>query len=62
MRNRCKKLNGEECQNDWTNTAGGVGVAFMDPTAMFGLVDRKGITELDMEVRKRLERVPDSLH
>jgi len=40
----------------------GVSVAFMDPTAVFSLVDRKEVTELDMEVRKRLERVRDSLY
>jgi uncharacterized protein (DUF302 family) len=40
---------------------GKITVAFMDPTAVLGLVDRAEIAELGMEVRKRLERVRDSL-
>jgi hypothetical protein len=33
----------------------------MDPAAVLGLVDRKEVTELGMEVRERLQRVRDSL-
>lgn len=36
-------------------------VAFMDPGAVLGLVDREGIAELAGEVKQRLERVRDSL-
>ncbi|MDH3669995.1 MAG: DUF302 domain-containing protein [Gammaproteobacteria bacterium] len=41
---------------------GKITVAFMDPAAVLGLVDREEIAELGMEVRKRLERVRDSLN
>ncbi len=41
---------------------GSVTVAFMDPAAVLGLVERKGIDELASEVRERLLRVRDSLH
>ncbi len=41
---------------------GKITVAFMDPTAVLGLVDREEIAELGMEVRQRLERVRDSLN
>lgn len=37
-------------------------VTFMDPAAVLGLVDRQEIAELGMEVRKRLERVRDSVN
>jgi uncharacterized protein (DUF302 family) len=40
---------------------GTITVAFMDPAAVLGLVDRKEVTELGMEVRERLQRVRDSL-
>lgn len=36
-------------------------VAFMDPAAVLGLVDREETAELGMEVRKRLECARDSL-
>lgn len=36
-------------------------VAFMDPVAVLGLVDKEGIEELASEVKQRLERVRDSL-
>ena len=41
---------------------GSVTVAFMDPTAVLGLVKHKGIDDLASEVRERLLRVRDSLH
>jgi uncharacterized protein (DUF302 family) len=40
---------------------GTVTVAFMDPAAVLGLVDKKGIEVLAAEVRSRLLRVRDSL-
>jgi uncharacterized protein (DUF302 family) len=40
---------------------GGVTVAFMDPAAVLGLVDRQDITELGMAVRDKLYRVRDAL-
>ena len=40
---------------------GSVTVAFMDPEAVLGLVDRKDIEALAHEVRGRLERVRDAL-
>lgn len=40
---------------------GKITVAFMDPAAVLGLVDREEIAELGMEVRERLETVRDSL-
>jgi uncharacterized protein (DUF302 family) len=40
---------------------GTITVAFMDPAAVLGLVDRKEVTEIGMEVRERLQRVRDSL-
>ncbi|MEJ2060742.1 MAG: DUF302 domain-containing protein [Gammaproteobacteria bacterium] len=39
----------------------GLLVAFMDPAAVLGLVDREEVTALGMEVRSRLERVRDAL-
>jgi uncharacterized protein (DUF302 family) len=36
-------------------------VAFMDPAAVLGLVDRRDVTELGMEVRDKLYRVRDAL-
>lgn len=36
-------------------------VAFMDPGAVLGLVDKQGIEELATEVKQRLVRVKDSL-
>jgi len=40
---------------------GSVTVAFMDPEAVLGLVDKPGIDKLAAEVRDRLERVLDAL-
>ena len=40
---------------------GSITVAFMDPAAVLGLVDRKEITELGMAVRDKLYRVRDAL-
>jgi uncharacterized protein (DUF302 family) len=40
---------------------GGITVAFMDPAAVLGLVDRQDITELGMAVRDKLYRVRDAL-
>ncbi|MFZ0485375.1 MAG: DUF302 domain-containing protein [Arenicellales bacterium] len=40
---------------------GSVTVAFMDPEAVLGLVDKPGIDKLAAEVRDRLERVRDAL-
>lgn len=40
---------------------GAITVAFMDPAAVLGLVDRPEISELGIEVRQRLERVRDAL-
>lgn len=40
---------------------GSITVAFMNPEAVLGLVDRPGIEELAAEVRDRLERVRDTL-
>lgn len=44
-------------EEDGSNT-----VAFMDPAAVLGLVDRREITELGLEVRDKLYRVRDALH
>jgi uncharacterized protein (DUF302 family) len=41
--------------------SGAVTVAFMDPEAVLGLVEREGVAELAQEVRTRLERVRDAL-
>jgi len=38
---------------------GSITVAFMDPVAVMGIVDREEITKLGMEVREKLERVRD---
>ncbi len=40
---------------------GGINVGFMDPQAVLGLVQRKDMEALGMEVRSRLERVRDAL-
>lgn len=40
---------------------GSVVVAFMDPAAVLGLVEREGIEELAGEVRERLQRVCQAL-
>ncbi len=40
---------------------GGTVVAFMDPQAVLGLIDRDDIAELGAEVRGRLERVRDAV-
>ncbi|HSH41178.1 MAG TPA: DUF302 domain-containing protein [Arenicellales bacterium] len=40
---------------------GAITVAFMDPKAVLGLVDKPGVEELAGEVRSRLERVRDAL-
>lgn len=40
---------------------GSVTVAFMDPRAVLGLVDRPGVDKLAREVHSRLERVRDAL-
>jgi len=40
---------------------GGNTVAFMDPAAVLGLVDREEVTRLGMEVREKLYRVRDAL-
>lgn len=36
-------------------------VAFMDPAAVLGLVEKPGVAQLATEVRNKLERVRDSL-
>jgi uncharacterized protein (DUF302 family) len=43
-------------EDDGSNT-----VAFMDPAAVLGLVDRQEVTQLGMEVRDKLYRVRDAL-
>jgi uncharacterized protein (DUF302 family) len=40
---------------------GSITVAFMDPKAVLGLVNRDEVSELGMEVRAKLERVRDLL-
>lgn len=40
---------------------GGVTVAFMDPAAVLGIVQREELSELGSDVRARLERVRDAL-
>lgn len=40
---------------------GSITVAFMDPTAVLGLVDNPGVATLAAEVRGKLERVRDAL-
>jgi uncharacterized protein (DUF302 family) len=40
---------------------GSVTVAFMDPVAVLGLVDKEGVEELATEVRSRLQRVRASI-
>lgn len=40
---------------------GSITVAFMDPAAVLGIVNRDEITELGMEVRGKLEKVRDLL-
>jgi uncharacterized protein (DUF302 family) len=40
---------------------GAITVAFMDPAAVLGLVDRPDVTELGMTVRDKLYRVRDAL-
>jgi uncharacterized protein (DUF302 family) len=41
---------------------GTITVSFMDPAAVLGLVDRREITQLGLEVRDKLYRVRDALH
>jgi len=43
-------------EDDGSNT-----VAFMDPAAVLGLVDREEVSQLGMEVREKLTRVCDAL-
>ena len=40
---------------------GSITVAFMDPAAVLGIVDREDVTKLGMEVRGKLEKVRDLL-
>ncbi|MDH4274426.1 MAG: DUF302 domain-containing protein [Gammaproteobacteria bacterium] len=40
---------------------GGITVAFMDPNAVLGLVDKPEITQLGKEVREKLMRVKNAL-
>lgn len=40
---------------------GSITVAFMDPAAVLGIVDREEVTQLGMEVRGKLEKVRDLL-
>lgn len=40
---------------------GSTTIAFMDPVAVLGLVDKPGVEQLAGEVRKRLQSVMDSL-
>ena len=40
---------------------GSITVAFMDPKAVLGLVDKPGVEKLAIEVRERLERVCKAL-
>jgi len=40
---------------------GAITVAFMDPQAVLGLVDREGVGELAGQVRAKLEKVRDQL-
>ena len=40
---------------------GKITVAFIDPVAMFQLVEKEGVAELAQEVMARLQRVKDSL-
>jgi len=40
---------------------GSINVAFMDPAAVLGLVDKDGITKIGMEVRAKLMKVRDAL-
>lgn len=41
--------------------SGAITVAFMDPAAVLGLVDKAGVTQLGMEVRDKLRRVCEAL-
>ena len=40
---------------------GSITVAFMDPAAVLGIVDREEVTKLGLEVRGKLEKVRDLL-
>ncbi|MDH5693175.1 MAG: DUF302 domain-containing protein [Gammaproteobacteria bacterium] len=40
---------------------GSITVAFMDPKAVLGLVDKAGIEDIGMQVREKLQRVCDAL-
>jgi len=40
---------------------GSITVAFMDPAAVLGLVDKPGVKALATEVRSKLERIRDAL-
>ena len=41
--------------------SGSISVAFMDPAAVLGLVNRDEVTELGMDVRARLERIGEAV-
>lgn len=41
---------------------GAITVAFMDPNAVLGLVDKEGVGELASQVRAKLEKVRDQLN
>lgn len=40
---------------------GTITVAFMDPAAVLGIVDREDVAEIGMQVKEKLQRVCDSL-
>ena len=40
---------------------GGITVAFMDPEAVLGMVDKPGVDELGKQVKAKLQRVCDAL-
>ncbi len=41
---------------------GSITIAFMDPAAVLGIVDREEVTKLGLEVRGKLEKVRDLLN